>query len=139
MGEGASASAGAHTHRIRETHIRFIGEHDDADILVWHHAHIGAEAARPSVVPNDVAVRRLLDDPAHRVRYFVRDRDLRRADKCEILGRDDTAPLEEAVAELKLDPARHVLDRRVDVTGPTVVVGESCVKGTSNVPSGVQR
>ena len=66
------------SNRIRKTHICLVGEDDNAKILIGHHADIGAEAAGSSVVPNDVAVRCLLNDPAQGIEQFVGDRHLLR-------------------------------------------------------------
>ena len=110
--------------RSRKADIRFVGQDDDAEFLVGHQADKGAEAQRVAVVPDDVAIRRLLNDPAQGVGQLVGERDLRRAGNGEILRRDDAASFEGAVAELQADPARHVLDGGVDVAGPTEVVGE---------------
>src|SRR5258708_4143425 len=82
-------------------------------------------ATGASIVPDDVAIRRLLDEPTQRVGPFVGHRDLWRARHGEILGRDEATPLEGAVAELTSHPARHVLDGRIDVAGRTGVVGEN--------------
>src|SRR5258707_5434578 len=91
---------GPSSDRIREAHVNFIGQDDDAYVPVWHHTDIRAKAARSAIVPNDVAVRRLLNYPTQRVEHLVRHRNLWRVGDGEILGRNDAFSLEVAAAEL---------------------------------------
>ena len=105
-------------------HIGFVGQDDDADILGWAR---GRQKSRSSAHRHHA--RRCCHSafeiiPAQGVEQLVVERHLWHAGKGEILGRDDAASFEGAVAELQADPARHVLDVGVDVAGPGQVIRE---------------
>jgi hypothetical protein len=93
-----------------------------------------ARAVGTAVVPNAVAVPRLLNDPAKGVEHLVGDRHLWRVSKGKIFGRDNAASFEGAVAELQADPARHIFDCGVDVAGPTEVVRKELGEGVTLEP-----
>src|ERR1700732_3293186 len=92
-------------------------------MLVEFETDIGAKTICPSVVPNEIAVRRLTEDPAKRVGRFVVYCHLRRARDCEVFRRDEGLSLEAAVGQMQTHPVRHILNIGVDVAGASNVVG----------------
>ena len=78
-------------HVPRHAKTRLVGEDYDAEIPVKLEGDDCAKAESYTAVPDDVAVRCLLDDPAKCVGRLVADRDLRRARIGEVLGRDNCA------------------------------------------------
>jgi hypothetical protein len=79
-------------------------------------------------MPNDGAVRRPRQEPAHRVVRIVIDRDLGPARIGEAFRRHDAPSLEAAVPELQANPARHVLDGGIEVAGRAEVIRKNRIE-----------